>query len=324
MEIDALRIIYMGTPEFAVVPLARLMDAGANVVSVITAPDRPAGRGKKIRYSPVKEFALSNGLPLLQPANLKDPAFVARLHALDPHLQVVVAFRMLPEVVWRVPLLGTFNLHASLLPDYRGAAPINHVLINGETHTGVTTFLIDEKIDTGQVLLQEETSIGDRETAGELHDRLMEMGAGLVLQTVEKLADGDIEPVSQESLAAPGKQLHEAPKLTREDGRIKWDRHGKELFNLVRGLSPYPGAFTTLTRKDNTPVLCKIYSASFEKASHRHETATMISDGKSSLKVAVRDGYLHVHSIQQEGKRRMGIREFLAGINLTSCQPRFS
>lgn len=323
-DIDALRIVYMGTPDFAVAPLSELLDAGANVVSVITAPDKPAGRGKKIRFSAVKEFALSRNLPVLQPGNLKDPEFVARLRKLAPHLQVVVAFRMLPEVVWHIPLLGTFNLHASLLPDYRGAAPINHVLINGGARTGVTTFLIDAQIDTGNILLQEETTIGEGENAGELHDRLKVMGAGLVLKTVRRMASGQLEIQSQDSLIKPGMVLNKAPKLSKEDGRINWERPGKELFNLIRGLSPYPGAYTTLEKEGNGAIICKIYSSIFEPASHTSLYGTIISDGKKFLKVAVNEGYLNLQTVQMEGKRRMEIRDFLAGINLTSFRSRFS
>jgi len=324
MEISDLRIVYMGTPAFAVAPLEKLLDAGCNVVAVVTTPDRPAGRGREIRRSAVKEFALARNLTLLQPENLKKPGFIAQLRDLAPDLQVVVAFRMLPELAWRIPPLGTFNLHASLLPDYRGAAPVNHVIINGESRTGVTTFLIDAQIDTGNILLQEETGIGEAESAGELHDRLMVMGAGLVLETTRRLASGSLKARSQDELVSPGMVLNRAPKIQKEDCRIDWNRPGRDLFNLIRGLSPFPGAFTRLFRGGDGPVICKIFDSGFEPASHSHPAGIIITDGKKYLKAAVTDGFLNIYSIQLEGKRRMETGDFLMGFNLTSSQPRFS
>jgi methionyl-tRNA formyltransferase len=324
METESLRIVYMGTPVFAVAPLEKLLGAGCNVVAVITAPDRPAGRGKQIRRSAVKEFALARGLTLLQPDNLKEPGFIAQLRGLAPDLQVVVAFRMLPELVWRIPTLGTFNLHASLLPDYRGAAPINHVIINGESRTGVSTFLIDARIDTGNILLQEETGIGEAESAGELHDRLMVMGAGLVLETTRRLASGSLKARSQDELISPGMVLHSAPKIRKEDCRIDWNRPGMELFNLIRGLSPSPGAFTHLVSEAEKPVICKIFRSGFEPENHRHPPGSIITDDKKYLKAAVKDGFLDIYAVQLEGKRRMEIGDFLMGFNLTSFQSRFS
>jgi methionyl-tRNA formyltransferase len=323
-ELESLRIIYMGTPEFAVAPLRILREAGCQIVSVVTAPDRPAGRGQKIRFSAVKEYALESNLPLLQPVNLKDPGFVSTIQELDPDLQVVVAFRMLPRVIWSIPALGTFNLHASLLPHYRGAAPINHVIINGESETGVTTFLIDDQIDTGKILLREKTPIGERETAGQLHDRLMTMGAGLVLNTVRQLAGGQLVPESQESLTGPETILKSAPKIRKEECRIDWGRPGKELYNFIRGLSPYPAAHTCLEKGGGKGVLCKIYAAEFESASHNLTHGTLVSDGKRNLHAAVAGGFLHIHSLQQEGKRRMDTADFLAGTTLTSYRARFS
>jgi methionyl-tRNA formyltransferase len=323
MDSSTLRIVYMGTPEFAVAPLEALLNEGFNVAGVITAPDRPAGRGKKIRYPAVKEFALERNLHIMQPNNLKDPGFISQLKQLAPDLQVVVAFRMLPEVVWRIPTLGTFNLHASLLPDYRGAAPINHVIINGETKTGVTSFLIDARIDTGNILLQEETHIGEKETAGELHDRLMVLGAELVVKTTEQLASGSLEARSQDEWITPGTVLNRAPKIQKEDCRIDWNGKGERIRDLIRGLSPYPGAFTTLEKEDGVEVLCKIFSSGFEESVHKLHPGTLITDGKNELKVAVPDGYLLIYSIQQEGKKRMDTGDFLAGINLTSSRSRF-
>jgi methionyl-tRNA formyltransferase len=324
MDISTIRIVYMGTPEFAVAPLERLLDANCNVVAVITAPDRPAGRGKKIRISAVKEFAATRGLTTLQPENLKDPGFIAQLRQLAPDLQVVVAFRMLPELVWAVPPMGTFNLHGSLLPDYRGAAPINHVIINGESRTGVTSFMIDAQIDTGNILLREETPIGETETAGELHDRLMTMGADLVLKTIQQLAMGSLKARSQDEWIKPGTPLRKAPKIHKEDCRIDWTRPGKDIMNLIRGLSPFPGAFTILKKDGAGGMLCKIYSSGFEPAIHSQPAGSITTDGKKWLKVAVKDGFLIIHTLQQEGRRRMEIGDFLAGTNLNSSQPRFS
>ena len=324
MNTEALRIVYMGTPGFAVAPLKGLLDAGCNIAAVITAPDRPAGRGKKLRSSEVKAFALEHGLHLMQPSNLKDPEFIGELEALKPDLQVVVAFRMLPEIVWKMPGLGTFNLHASLLPQYRGAAPINHVIINGETRTGVTTFLIDDQIDTGNILLQEETGIGPHESAGELHDRLMILGAGLVVKTVDLIASGSARSISQDQMDESGMVLRKAPKIYKEDCRIQWNNKGAPLQNLIRGLSPYPAAYTYLIRSDGEKVLCKIFSSRFDEGTPAASPGTFRSDGKKNLDVAVQDGWIQIFSLQQEGKKRLNVRDFLTGINLTSYQPRFS
>jgi len=326
MSKQAPRIVYMGTPGFAVGPLKLLLESGCNVVGVITAPDRRAGRGKQIRHSDIKSFLLQQEIqiPVLQPENLKDPAFLTELSALKPDLQIVVAFRMLPEVVWSIPTLGTFNLHASLLPQYRGAAPINHVVINGEEETGVTTFFIDEKIDTGKILLQEPTRIGTDETAGELHDRLMEMGSKLVLETVLQLSCGKLEAKSQDQYQDANASLKKAPKIFKEDCRIDWNLPGKQIFNLIRGLSPYPGAFCMLEKEDGEALQCKLYKVSFQAGSHTNAPGSISSDGKRLLKVAVKDGMLQIHSIQQEGKRRMDVRDFLSGFPLRNGGYRFS
>ena len=320
------RIVYMGTPGFAIRPLERLLESGYNVAGVVTAPDRRSGRGKKLHRSAVKEFLLKldRPIPLLQPENLKEPSFLKELIDLKPDLQVVVAFRMLPETVWSIPELGTFNLHASLLPQYRGAAPINHVIMNGESETGVTTFFIDEQIDTGKIILQEKTAIGADETAGELHDRLMELGAGLVLETVERIIKGRLEAHSQDQYMDSVAVLKKAPKIYKEDCRIDWNLPGKAIYNMIRGLSPYPGAFTMLEREGREPIICKIFKATFEPLSHPHPPGNIYTDGKQSLKVAVSDGMMHIHSIQQEGKRKMGIKEFLAGFSITNGVTRFS
>ena len=320
------RIVYMGTPGFAVGPLHVLLESGCNVVGVLTAPDRRAGRGKKIRPSEIKDYLLQQEkhIPILQPESLKDPAFLEELQALKPDLQVVVAFRMLPEVVWSIPSLGTFNLHASLLPQYRGAAPINHVLMNGEKETGVTTFFIDEQIDTGRILLQERTSIGADETAGELHDRLMALGATLVLETALQLTTGKLEAKPQNQYMDSASGLKKAPKIFKEDCRIDWNLPGEKLLNLIRGLSPYPGAYTMLEREAGEALQCKIFKATFEAAPHRNTPGTISTDGKRSLKVSARDGVIHVHSIQLEGKRKMDIMDFLAGFSFANGIYRFS
>ncbi len=326
MNKTSLRILYMGTPDFAVAPLEKLLQSGKDVVGVITAPDRPAGRGKKIRLSAIKAYLLQNHpqIPILQPNNLKDPAFVEQVQALKPELQIVVAFRMLPEVIWQIPEIGTFNLHASLLPQYRGAAPINHVLINGESETGVTTFMIDQKIDTGRILMQERIKIGPLESAGELHDRLMEAGANLVLETVTRLTDGSLVARSQEEFINPQSKLRTAPKIYKEDCRINWEQTGFKVFNQIRGLSPYPGAFGHLHKESGTTVLCKIYASVFRTEAHQVSPGTIHTDGKTFLEVSVQGGWIQVLDLQQEGKRRMDVRDFLAGVRLTSGLCRFS
>lgn len=322
MNKKGLKIVYMGTPDFAVAPLQELVENNYNVVAVVTAPDRPAGRGKKIRISAVKDYALAQNLSILQPEKLKNPEFQAALEELSPDLMVVVAFRMLPEVVWSLPSIGTFNLHASLLPQYRGAAPINHALINGESITGVTTFLIDAKIDTGKILLQEEIPVGKEENAGELHDRLMELGAGLVRKTVDGLAEGSLEARPQNPVEE--KELKSAPKIYKEDCMIDWNKPGQEIFNLVRGLSPYPAAFTRMEKEDDKLVLFKIFSSSFEAAIHSHRPGSLHLEGKKSMKVAVPDGYVHILSLQQEGKKRMDVGAYLLGVSPSIGSSRFS
>jgi len=310
----------MGTPDFAVATLEKLIQEGCNLVAVITAPDKPSGRGKKIKYSAVKQFILNQNqnIPIHQPANLKDPEFVKVLDEFKPDLQVVVAFRMLPRAVWQISKLGSLNLHASLLPQYRGAAPINHAIINGESVTGVTTFMIDEKIDTGNILLQEKTSIGELENAGELHDRLMIMGALLVVKTIHGLDSGNLKAQSQKHFFRSPAELKNAPKIFKEYCLISWGNPGLKVNNLIRGLSPYPAAFTYLEKSKAKKIMCKIYSSTFETSGHPPSPGTIQTDGKSILKVAVNDGYINIHSIQQEGKRRLNVADFLSGINLIS------
>lgn len=306
-----LRIVFMGTPEFAVSSLKKLVEGGQKVVGVITAPDKPAGRGRKLQESAVKKYAKQENLPVLQPTNLKDSDFLKTLEDLNADLQVVVAFRMLPKVVWQMPTYGTFNLHASLLPDYRGAAPINWAIINGETQTGVTTFFIDEKIDTGEIILQKATPIEPHETAGELHDRLAAMGAELVLETVEKIAGGKAKTKQQ---VVEG-ELKLAPKIFKETCQIDWQDSLEGIYNKIRGLSPYPGAWTTLYDHDEEWTM-KIFKAVPEANPHDQPMGTIVF-GSKEMKVAVRDGYLRLEEIQLAGKRKMTVTDFLNGHELS-------
>lgn len=300
----------MGTPEFAVASLAALVDAGCNVVAVITAPDRPAGRGMKLQPSAVKEYAVGRNIPVLQPTNLKSQDFLQELQSSNASLQVVVAFRMLPESVWAMPPKGTFNLHASLLPQYRGAAPINHAIINGETETGVTTFFLQQQIDTGNTILQERIPIGPTETAGELHDRLMAIGAHLVVETVRQIAEGTVMSRPQVTTAP----LHEAPKIFKEYCRIDWNRSARDVFNLVRGLSPYPAAFTLLI-KDGEEFGLKVFRAEVETGSVATVPGDIRTDGHTFLHIGCADGWISLLDVQLAGKRRMPVGEFLKGVN---------
>ncbi len=303
------RIVFMGTPEFAVASLDALVKKDYNVVGVITAVDKPAGRGRKLQQSPVKKYALKHDIKVLQPRNLKGPIFQRKLKKLKADIQVVVAFRMLPESVFDPGQAGarmaTFNLHASLLPQYRGAAPINWAIINGEKVTGLTTFLIQKKIDTGNILLQEQVSFGKDETAGELHDRLMAKGAELVVKTVEGLIKGSLEPKEQE---IDGLNLKAAPKIYREDCEINWNQDAVKVYNFIRGLSPYPAAWTKLNGKT-----LKIYRASIEDLIHELEVGDYCSDGKKILGFAARGGLIKCEEVQLDGKKRMATEEFLRG-----------
>jgi methionyl-tRNA formyltransferase len=306
-----LRIIFMGTPEFAVPSLEKLIGAGYEMVAVITAPDKPAGRGLKVKESAVKTFAISKGLKVLQPEKLKNPVFIEELKALNADLQIVVAFRMLPEIVWNMPPLGTINVHASLLPQYRGAAPINWAIINGEKETGVTTFKLQHEIDTGNILLQEKIEIGDTETAGELHDRMKEIGAGLLLKTINQLATKTLHEIPQSAIpiASLDKQpIRHAPKISSETGEINWEKSCDEIYNLVRGLSPEPAAFTFLNDKK-----LKIFRSVKEATVIKEQPGEIISDNKSYLKFACSDGYLSIKELQLEGKKKMNIGDFLRG-----------
>lgn len=312
MNYQQLRIVFMGTPEFAVASLDALVQAGCNIVGVVTAPDKPAGRGMQFKASAVKEYAMDKGLTVLQPAKLKDHMFIEELKALQADLQVVVAFRMLPEMVWNMPPMGTINVHGSLLPQYRGAAPINWAVINGEKETGVTTFKLKHEIDTGDILLQETMPIGNNETVGEVHDRMMELGAAVLVQTIKGLAEGSIQERPQ-SMVNNQQSIQHAPKIFTETCRINWNRTVEEVHNLVRGLSPFPGAFTSMQGKT-----LKIYRTIPETAIHTINTGEIVSDGRTYLKFACTNGYLHVLELQLEGKKRMRVEDFLRGYQVDS------
>lgn len=310
-----MRLVYFGTPEFAASQLEAIVQAGFEVAAVVTTPDKPAGRGKKIQYSDVKKTALEHQIPVLQPEKLKDPEFLRTLESYYADLFVVVAFRMLPAVVWNMPPLGTFNLHASLLPQYRGAAPINHAIINGEKETGLTTFFLNEEIDKGKIILQEKVVIRPDETAGELHDELMLLGNRLVVETIKKIENNDIHTVTQEELAE-GTTLKEAPKIFKDFCYIQWDRDCESIYNHIRGLSPYPAAHTTLLPEGGEPIELKVYNTKIEHSSHSTPIGTVLTDGKTFLKVAAKDGYIHLITLQQAGKKAMDIADFLRGMRL--------
>jgi methionyl-tRNA formyltransferase len=311
-----LRIVFMGTPEFAVATLGSLVINGFNVISVVTAPDKPSGRGRKITKSAVKKFAEFSELPVLQPISLKDPNFISQLKSLNADIFIVVAFRMLPPEVWKMPPLGTINLHASLLPDYRGAAPINRAIINGETKTGVTTFLIDEKIDTGNILLQEEVQIFPFENAGDLHERLMKLGARLVIKTIEEINENKLKPLSQDELISHTNSPKVAPKIHPEDCIIDWNSDATKINNLVRGLSPYPCA-RSLFKNETSTLSFKIFSSEPEIEKHSFKPGTILSDGKNYFKISCKDGFLKITNLQTEGKNRMNTTEFLNGFDVT-------
>jgi len=308
-----LRIVFMGTPEFAVASLKALVENGYNVVGVVTAPDRPSGRGQKMHQSDVKLYAVSQGLPVLQPEKLKDENFLEALKSLNHDIQIIVAFRMLPEVVWEMPPMGTFNLHGSLLPHYRGAAPLNWAIINGDQETGVTTFLLKQEIDTGNILFQEKIPIGPEETIGELHDALMDIGANLVLKTVDALAEGNISSLAQDKLIIDPERLH-APKIFKENCMIDWNKPGVIINNLIRGLSPYPAAWTNF-QSSVSETGVKIFKASFEPTGHQCTSGEIQSDNKKYFKIACADGFLHILDLQLAGKKRLGIAEFLRGFS---------
>ncbi len=312
MTMQELRIVFMGTPDFAVASLDALVQAGCTIAGVVTAPDKPAGRGMKLTESAVKKYAVEKGLKVLQPDKLKNPVFIEELRTLQADLQIVVAFRMLPELVWNMPPMGTINLHGSLLPQYRGAAPIHWAVINGEKETGVTTFKLKHDIDTGDILLQKSFPIGEEETTGEVHDRMKLIGAALLVETVKGLAEGSLQKIDQSALLqGTSMELKHAPKLFTEHSQINWNDPAEKIHNLIRGLSPFPGAVSTLDGKT-----LKIYHAKKELVVHPHPAGKVITDGKTFLKFACADGYIHLLDLQLEGKKRMLIEDFLRGYRM--------
>jgi len=310
-----LRIIYMGTPDFAVEPLRAIVKAGYNVLAVITAPDKPAGRGQKIQFSPVKAFSMAQGIPVLQPVNLKAPAFIEELQRFDANLMVVVAFRMLPEAVWQMPEYGTLNLHASLLPQYRGAAPINHAIINGETETGLTTFFIEKEIDTGNIILARKMPILPSDDAGALHDRMMVAGGDLMLETLKMIETGNVKPQSQEQALRNIAAMHPAPKIFKTDCKINWSKPGLQIHNMIRGLSPFPGAFSVLLTEEASKQV-KIFRTSYKTENTGNAPGLVETDQKQVLSVTTADGKIFIEELQLEGKKRMGIEEFLRGVRI--------
>lgn len=313
MNAKDLRIVFMGTPEFAVPSLRALVAGGYNVVAVVTVPDKPAGRGQRLHRSDVKTAAEELGLPVLQPEKLRDPAFVEAMQALRPDLGIVIAFRMLPEVIWAMPRLGTFNLHASLLPQYRGAAPINRAIIDGETRTGVTTFLLNHEIDKGAILRQEEVAIDPEDDAGTLYGKLMLRGTSLVTETVDLIAAGEVHPAEQQHVDE--RTLRPAPKIFKEDCRIDWTRDGRSIVNLVRGLSPYPAAWSCMRKEGSAdPLTVKVFAVSFEPAAHGKPCGTVESDGRTFVRVACADGWIALGALQLAGKKRLPVRELLLGL----------
>lgn len=310
-----IRIAYFGTPEFAASQLEAILKAGYEVAVVVTMPDKPAGRGRQIQYSDVKKTALEHRLPLLQPEKLKDPLFLEQLASYQANLFVVVAFRMLPAVVWQMPELGTFNLHASLLPQYRGAAPINFAIINGETETGLTTFFLNEEIDMGAVIMREKVGIRPDETAGELHDELMVLGNKLVVETIKKVEQGTVDPLPQEQLAE-GQTLKPAPKISKEFCNIDWSQDRLTIYNHIRGLSPYPAAHTQLISEMGERIEMKVFSSEMEACHPGMPVGSVVTDNKKFLKIAIKDGFIHLTQVQQAGKKAMPIADFLRGTRL--------
>ena len=317
MNKESLRIVFLGTPEFAVESLDALVSGGYNIVGVVTMPDKIGGRGHKVIESPVKQYAVAHGLKLMQPANLKEPEFVEELRSLNADLQIVIAFRMLPEIVWSMPPMGTFNLHASLLPKYRGAAPINRAVMNGETETGVTTFFLKHEIDTGDIIQQVAVPIEIDDDVEAVHDRLMNLGASLVLETVDAILAGTVKPIEQEKLLTTGEEPTPAPKIFKEDCRIDWTKTSWEVYNHIRGLSPYPAAWSAFVDAQGTEYQFKVFKTSHpEKFQSSPVAPGTIEYTKHTIKIACADGFIEILSLQLAGKKRMSSDEFLRGFNL--------
>jgi methionyl-tRNA formyltransferase len=313
-KLNSPRIVFMGTPDFAVESLRVLVEGGYNIVGVITMPDKPAGKHQSVlQASPVKEYALSQNLPLLQPEKLKDPGFIEQLKAWKADLQIVVAFRMLPEIIWNMPFLGTFNLHASLLPQYRGAAPINWAIINGEKETGVTTFFLTHEIDTGKIIFQERIPIEDTDNAETIHDQLMRTGAGLVLKTVDAITNKEIRPIEQKAIIVNEESLKPAPKIFKETCLIDWRKTTKEVYDFIRGLSPYPTAWTELKIAQEKILNLKIFETEKILKPHNLTAGSIVIDGKEELDIAASDGFIRIKNLQQAGKKRMPVEDFLCG-----------
>lgn len=311
---NMLRIIYMGTPDFAVEPLKTLVEAGKNVVAVVTMPDKPAGRGHKLQFSPVKEYALKAGIPVLQPENLKSPDFLQELASYNADLQIVVAFRMLPEAVWSMPKYGTFNLHASLLPRYRGAAPINWAVINGDKETGITTFFLKHEIDTGNIILQEKVAIDEEDNAGDVHDKLMYLGADLVLKTLKMIEEDNVITRPQDDA-----QASPAPKIFKDTAKLDFDKYAADIRNLVRGMAPYPAAWFNIKLQDGNESMMKIFKVSTEEKNHNYSVGTILTDGKKMLKIACKDGFINLLEVQMAGKKRMAAEDLMRGTNLVGA-----
>lgn len=309
-----LRIIYMGTPDFAVEPLKTLVEAGRDVVAVVTMPDKPAGRGHKLQFSPVKEYALKAGIPVLQPENLKSPDFLQELASYNADLQIVVAFRMLPEAVWSMPKYGTFNLHASLLPRYRGAAPINWAVINGDKETGITTFFLKHEIDTGNIILQEKVAIDEEDNAGDVHDKLMYLGADLVLKTLKMIEEDNVITRPQDDA-----QASPAPKIFKDTAKLDFDKCAADIRNLVRGMAPYPAAWFNIKLQDGNESMMKIFKVSTEEKNHDYSVGTILTDGKKMLKIACKDGFINLLEVQMAGKKRMAAEDLMRGTNLVGA-----
>lgn len=315
-----LRIVYMGTPDFAVGPLNAILKAGYDIAAIITVPDKPAGRGQKLQHSAVKKYAIEHNLPVIQPNKLKDSAFLKQLSDLKANLFIVVAFRMLPEQVWNMPEYGTLNLHASLLPQYRGAAPINHAIINGETITGVTTFFIEREIDTGKIILADEVPIDRDDNAGTLHDKLMIAGSAVILKTIKLIEDDKVISKDQADFVHKDIILKTAPKIFKEDGCIDWSKEATSIYNFIRGLSPYPGAYTYISSPQQEFKLLKLFNCDFEPfMDNIHQSGDIVTDNKTYFKIACKDGLINIFELQYEGKKRMSSSEFMRGFNLTNA-----
>ena len=308
----------MGTPEFAVQSLDILIKNNYNIVGVVTMPDKPSGRGQEIQESDVKKYAVEKGLNILQPEKLKDEHFIDQLRELKADLQIIVAFRMLPEIVWNMPRLGTINLHGSLLPQYRGAAPINWAVINGEKETGVSTFFLQHQIDTGKIIFREKTPIGENETAGEIHDRLMNIGASLILKTVQAIEQNNYPQQDQSELIANGEKEKHAPKIFKDDCKIDWNKNATEIHNFIRGLSPYPTAFSSFHSPDNKTFSVKIFRTQKEITTHSYPLNSVQTDSKTYLKIAVKDGFISILDLQLAGKKRLSVAELLRGFPMNN------